>query len=338
VAVDALLRLFSSITVRTMKFIRYGWEEIKFIKSFQDIEIFFNQKLPFLIHRIIGPYFSGSRVPPTLQLEPTNHCNINCLCCPNDKMSRKKGYLDYGLFQKIIDDASRIGVKPVHLYLNGEPLLHPQIVQMIGYIKSKGLGFNLITNGMLLTRDKIKAILRSGVNSADYLTFSLLGHSREVHEQVMKGVRHDTVINNIHEFLSLRDELNVNGPIIQVVLYQLPENRDEISDFVSEWRGKVDHVITVGGVVEKVAKLGFEDVNPLPMRTQTCKLLCERMTIYWNGDVALCAVDWNGENVFGSLKDNTIREIWNCTDLVSVKGKHKEKRFSDLKFCAMCDQ
>ena len=321
-----------------MKFIRFGREEIKFFKSFNDIRLFFDQKLPFLLHRIAGHRIGNSKVPPTLQLEPTNHCGINCISCPVNRMSRKRGYLDFGLFQKIIDDAARIGVKRVHLYLQGEPLLHPQIVPMIGYIKTKGLGLNLTTNGMLLNRDKIKAILRSGVNSSDYFTFSLLGHSKEVHEQVMKGIKHDTVVNNIHDFMSLRNELDVNGPVVQVVLYQLPENRDEVSDFINEWQGKVDHVITVGGIVEKFAKHGLEDKGSIPLRTKTCNLLWERMTIYWNGDVTLCALDVDGNDIFGSLKDATIKEIWNCRELLSIRKKHEEMRFSDLGPCARCDQ
>ncbi len=320
------------------KLIRSGVEEARFIRSFSDAKIFFNQKLPFIMSRVTKYYAWGSKVPPTLQLEPTNYCNLRCICCPVDRMSRKKGYLDYDLFQKIIDEASQIGTKRIHLYLQGEPLLHPQIVEMISYIKRKDLGLNLTTNGMQLDRDKIKSILHSGVNSSDYITFSLLGHSREIHEKIMIGVNHDRVIDNIHQFMSLRNELKLNGPIIQVVLYQMPENTGEVKDFIDDWRGKVDHVVTVGAIVDKFASHGRQDNDCMPLRTRTCNLLWERMTVYWNGDVTLCALDVDGDHILGSLKNKSIKEIWNSQQLLSVKRKHRARQFDDLSFCARCDQ
>ncbi|GAI91258.1 unnamed protein product, partial [marine sediment metagenome] len=90
--------------------------------------------------------------------------------------------MDFDFFKRIIDDASQIGVKTIHLYLHGESLLHPQLVEMISYIKSKNLEFNLTTNGMLLNKEKIELILHSGVSSADHIVFSILGYSKEVHE------------------------------------------------------------------------------------------------------------------------------------------------------------
>ena len=83
--------------------------------------------------------------------------------------------MDFELFQRIIDEAARVGVKRVHLYLHGEPLLHPQIVDMISYIKSRNLVVHLTTNGMLLDKEKAEAILRSGVNGADHFRISVLG-------------------------------------------------------------------------------------------------------------------------------------------------------------------
>lgn len=67
----------------------------------------------------------------------------------------------------------------MRLFLHGEPLLPPQIVNMMSYAKSKDLSLHLTTNGMLLDQDKTEVILRSGINWADHITFSILGDSRE---------------------------------------------------------------------------------------------------------------------------------------------------------------
>ena len=175
--------------------IRRGLEELKFLKSPNDLK-FFYAKLSYLLPRVIGTFARHTNVPPSLQIEPTNHCNLNCICCPTLASTREKGYMDFDLFRRIIDDASQIGVKRVHLYLHGESLLHPKIVDMIGYVKSKAIGFHLTTNGTLFNKQKIEAILRSGVNSADHIIFSILGYSKKVHEKTMKGVDHDKVLEN----------------------------------------------------------------------------------------------------------------------------------------------
>lgn len=138
------------------KWFLYGLHEIKFLRSFNDVKLFYNQKLTFFLIRLIGSTGTNVKAPPSLQIEPTNFCNINCICCPTDRMVRKKGHMDFELFRKIIDEASKIGVRRVHLLLHGEPMIHPRIVDMIRYIKSKSIAINLTTNGMLFSKEKIE--------------------------------------------------------------------------------------------------------------------------------------------------------------------------------------
>ncbi|MCK4799188.1 MAG: radical SAM protein, partial [Spirochaetes bacterium] len=202
------------------KLFKYGLEEIKFIKSFSDLKIFL-QKISFARPRILRHYIRDTKVPPSLQLEPTNKCNLSCICCSRNKMDREQGYMDMDLFKKIIDNAFEIGIKRVHLYLHGEPLQHPNIIDMIGYIKSKNIGISMTTNGMDLDKRKIKLILNSGVNIADHIIFSILGYSKDVHEKIMRGVNHDKVLKNVLDFIELRKKYKAKGPIIETVFYRM---------------------------------------------------------------------------------------------------------------------
>jgi MoaA/NifB/PqqE/SkfB family radical SAM enzyme len=138
--------------------------EIKFVKSAKDVGILLD-KFPFGVRRLMGRYANGSTVPPSLQIEPTNVRNAACISCPREKMRRKKGYMELSLFHQIINDATHCGVRRIHLYLHGEPLLHPHIIEMIAYLKRSRLNFNLATNGMLFTRDFGEAILKCGLDS-----------------------------------------------------------------------------------------------------------------------------------------------------------------------------
>lgn len=319
-----------------LRWIRYGLEELKFVRSLNDLRNL-TQKLSHLKSRLSGNPINDNNVPLCLQIEPTNYCNVNCICCSRERMERAKGYMDFGLFQKIIDDASEIGVKRVHLYLHGEPLLNSQIVNMIGHIKSKNLAFTIATNGMLLDSKKIEDILSSGVNNSDHFMFSILGHSKVVHEWIMRGVNHERVKKNLLLFLKLRKLFKLNGPVIETVFYQMPENEQERKQFYNYWHGTVDHVRICDKISEQFSRFKTED-NFLPPRSKTCRNLWERMTVFWNGDVTLCPGDLDGLNVFGNLKKKSIKELWNCEELLSIKKSHKENRFHDLSLCSNCDQ
>ena len=314
---------------------RFIFEELKFIKSAKDVRNLYD-KFPYLVPRVTGNYYRKRKAPLSLQIEPTNYCDVNCICCSRDRMSRKKGTMEFKLFQKIIDDAAQNNVKRIHLYLHGEPLLHPKIIDMVRYIKTRRMGFQIATNGMRLDKANADALLRSGVDSSDHILFSILGHSREVHEMVMKGVKHDRVINNISDFLELRKSLGINGPVIETVMYVMPENKIEEVEFLKYWRNVVDHVRRVGAISQQFAKFKNGD-NSVPLRKKTCKNLWERMTIYWNGDVTLCCGDLDGNYILGNLGEKSIQEIWNCNQLQAIKRLHRERQFQELALCPNCD-
>ena len=44
----------------------------------------------------------------SLIIEPTNTCNLRCtFCFVTEGMTRKEGFMDFGLFKKVIDDCPR---------------------------------------------------------------------------------------------------------------------------------------------------------------------------------------------------------------------------------------
>lgn len=315
--------------------LRFGLEELKLIRSISDMKIFY-QKMVSFTPRLTGMYDVNNPVPPSLQIEPTNWCNAHCLSCPTWNNPRAKGYMDFGLFTKIIDEAAQIGVKRIRLFLHGEPLIHPKIIEMIAYIKSKGLWLNVTTNGIHMDHEIIQSFLNTGLNLGDHFTFSVLGYSKDVHERVMKGVKHEKVLANIIDFRQSRDEKRLNGPIIETIFYSMPENIAEESAYYDFWHGKVDHVRLGGPISESFAEVNQPNQTVIP-RTQTCIELWERMTIFWDGRVPLCCQDVNGEWILGDMKTQSIQEVWHSEQIQAIKKIHKEKRFKDFPFCYNCD-
>ena len=319
-----------------LRFLTYGLAEAKFLKSPKDFRILFSQKMPFFVPRFKGNMVRRTTVPPSLQIEPTNNCNLRCLSCPRDQMKREKGFMPFDLFTKIIDDAAGCRVKRIHFYLHGEPLLHPQIVEMIAYIKKTKMGITITTNGMALDQDKITKLLRAGLDSGDYFTVSVFGGTRETHEKLMVNVKHEKVKENIRDFVRLRTLHKVNGPVIETIMYVMPENKHDEKAYRGTWDGIVDHVKIAHGISNAFRKWGMHDVD-LPVRMRTCPNLWERLTVCWNGDVTLCCMDVNGSFLLGNLKENTIQEMWDSPKLDAVKEMHRAGKVNDIELCKYCD-
>ena len=252
-------------------------------------------------------------------------------------MARKMGYMDYDLFQKIIDDAASSGIRRVHFYLHGEPLLHPKVVKMIAYMKSKRICINLVTNGMLMDEKLSVDILNSNVNFGDCITFSILGDSKEVHEKIMRGVDHERVFNNVVNFVELRKKLKKRGPTIETVFYLMPENVNELSLYHKRWKGIVDHVKGTANISYSYADYKKEKKDNVPLRQETCMNIWERMTVHWNGDVSMCCEDVDGDYTVGNLSEMTIKEAWNSKKLSHFRKLHKENRFREIALCKNCD-
>ncbi len=310
--------------------IRYLLEELKFVRSARDAR-FLAEKVAYILPRLAGLRKAGP-APASLQLEPTNHCNADCICCSAPRSARKKGYMSSLLFQTIVDQAAAAGVRRIHLYLHGEPLLHPEIAEMVRHIKTRALPVHLTTNGLVLEGRKMKGILESGLTSSDHLVFSVLGHSPAVHRRVMRGIEHGRVLDNIAAFLAGRSRLGLNGPVVETMFYDMPENTAERRSFVRYWKGKVDHV-RVGSTSESYragAPGRFE-------RRRPCSIVQERMAIFWNGDVTWCCADVDGRHVVGNLTARSLTELWQSPELRRVRTLHSRGRYKEIPFCSHCD-
>jgi len=100
-----------------------------------------------------------------LFIELTNHCNFKCTFCPDDVMKRKRGYMDFGLIEKIFHDLKKNNlVNYVIPSLMGEPLLHPRFFDFLDLAKKNNIKVHLITNGSLITsNEKLEKLFSSSI-------------------------------------------------------------------------------------------------------------------------------------------------------------------------------
>jgi MoaA/NifB/PqqE/SkfB family radical SAM enzyme len=135
-------------------------------------------------------------------IEPTNRCNLECVTCIRHSWDEPLGEMSASTFERIVEGLKSFSVTPNVLFGGlGEPLSHPDIVEMVRQIKALGSSVELITNGTLLNRSLANQLIDAGL---DVLWTSLDGATPESYKDVRLGAALPEVLANLREFRRAR--------------------------------------------------------------------------------------------------------------------------------------
>jgi MoaA/NifB/PqqE/SkfB family radical SAM enzyme len=105
--------------------------------------------------------------PVLAHVIPTRRCNLSCTYCNEyDTVSDPVPLAE--LYQRV-DKLAELGISIITMS-GGEPLLHPQLDDVFRRVRSHGVMASLITNGYLLTADRIRQLNDAGL---EYLQISI---------------------------------------------------------------------------------------------------------------------------------------------------------------------
>jgi len=123
---------------------------------------------------------SGNALPAICDISVTNICNAACDFCGFSRDKKRVGprrYLDREAFARALPILRRRHIKYV-TFQGGEPLLHPDIAELVASASRAGMVCSLISNGWFLTRH-IEGLARAGLKR---LLVSIDSHSMLEHE------------------------------------------------------------------------------------------------------------------------------------------------------------
>lgn len=98
--------------------------------------------------------------PILAQVVVTRRCNLDCGYC--NEYDRTSAPVPAPVLADRIDALARLGTAIVTL-TGGEPLLHPDVVALVGHIARRGMVSMLITNGYLLTPEIVRGLGAAGL-------------------------------------------------------------------------------------------------------------------------------------------------------------------------------
>jgi MoaA/NifB/PqqE/SkfB family radical SAM enzyme len=110
--------------------------------------------------RMIAHAFLSTDHPLLAHIIPIRRCNLACEYC-NEYDDFSKPVPTETMFQRV-DKLAALGTSVITIS-GGEPLLHPELDDIIGRIRKNGMIAGLITNGYLLVPERIERLNHAGL-------------------------------------------------------------------------------------------------------------------------------------------------------------------------------
>ena len=292
-----------------------------------------------------------TRVPNTVYLETTSACNLNCVMCaaqrPAIKAVKPCGYMELGLFKLLVDEivSDLPSVESMYLHKDGEPLLHPDIVEMIDYAASRHPNVTLVTNATLLDERMARAILatplqhvRFSVDGLTKATFEKIRIQQASNEFAHAGtdVGFDAVMRNLHQFLALRTIVGNTTLTAGIRTTHFKPTAHEIEGYRAHWLGKVD-VVNVAELLSWTGEVGKEDSSS----REPCLSPWLSLVVSWDGKLVPCCtyVDATGQ-AHGTLFDlttGTLRQALRAEGRKTLMRAHLDNDLAkQAPYCQPC--
>ena len=279
--------------------------------------------------------------PSMILLDITNVCNLKCIHCPQPLLQNKKDFkvnhLPLTLLMKLVDELSTSDYPSLLRFLgDGEPMLHPNIIEMIEIAKSKTkCVLNLTTNGIFLTPEKTDKLLEIGI---DIIDVSIDALTKKTYEKIRKGGSFETLMFNLFYLLNKINKIKSKTKIIVSFIKQ-NENNFELESFISYWETLVNYVIirnlhSANNLIKKeesILRNNLSQTDRYP-----CPHLWKRLHIDFKGNVKFCATDWGIGSIIGNIKNKSLSSIWRSESMNDLRKSHMNNAIKDDSICNKC--
>ena len=218
------------------------------------------------------------------------------------------------MYKKIVKECGNYGLFTLKLSMRGEPLMHPDIVEMVKYAKEQGIKEVWInTNGGLLTEKLARGLIKVGV---DWITVSFDGLGR-MYESIRRPLKYEDSINKLRMLRRIRDELGANTMLnVQSIWSAIRDDPDE-------------YITLMKSIVDRVAynrDMSFKETIFVPDDNFVCPRLWQRICITSKGNYLKCPSDFQMEEILGNAKDYSVKEAWDI-----LQGQQRQRHLSGRK-------
>lgn len=166
--------------------------------------------------------------PKTLNLEASSVCQLRCHTCPNAEgkiaSTLGSGFMKFTDFRDTLDKNPY--VNDVFLSEWGEPLLNPELIEMVKYAYKHGVRLYASSNLNTMTRPLAEALVKYQFR---FLTCSIDGVDNDSYRAYRKGGNFERVIDNIKMINEFKRKYHSRYPELEWQYIAFGYNEEMIS-------------------------------------------------------------------------------------------------------------
>lgn len=306
------------------------------------------EKVIYNADRLVDIKEKGDTYPVHMSIGLTDYCCHKCIFCNSEfataDISRIHA-VDKEVLLKFLQEAKDVGLKAVTICGSGEPLIYPNIEDLLYKLHDMGLEIGIFTNASRMNSCIRKALL----DTCTFVRCSVNASNAEEHEMVHQVKDDfDNVVGNIRKLVLERKKLKKELPTIgsQFVFYD--HNYHSIYAATKLWKEIGVDYFEIKPLIEGEGSSVNISVFPAKNTTKVLKemkrakaLECESFQVYtkysqylntlaennrkykacyghmlsanlWSdGNVFICSNHEHEADIIGNIYKNTFLEIWN---------------------------
>lgn len=293
--------------------------------------------------------------PFTVYIEQTKYCNFKCFYCIHSTRDEADGefralghrmqHMDEVFFEKIIRELKEFpqdGIKRIVFSGLGEPLMNPRLPDYVRMVIEAGIAgrVEVITNGLLLTPEKSRALVAAGITN---INISVQGLDAAGYEETC-GIRIDfeRYLENLKYLYEHKGNVQIYIKAIDATL-GTKENEEKFFEIFSPFADRIyiEHLVVMQQQMDGLREIVDGTKNfygeELDVNRKVCAQSFYFMQIGCEGDIFPCPVPGLGKNLsMGNAKEHTLTEIWNGSRRRGFLRKMLKKEKDQIPDCATC--
>lgn len=297
-------------------------------------------------------------LPTAMEVEITNRCNLNCIMCRGGSQVKKSSCppqdMDMETFSKLLKKLKFLNL--LSFRGRGEPLMNPQLEEMVILAKSQGIRVRISTNGMLLDAKKAETLLSLPIHE---ISISIDACNPHTYAKIRKGGDLNLVLHNLKTLAKLNQKQGRTKLMVMFVVMR--SNYKELYGLYEKIKGLGVSRLTprrlhVGASPEvreeRLTPAQFEEVEKMVRsfhgsdiqlytgdlltnpQNARCSNLWESPFLTVDGGLSLCpAAFYNHDLSYGNLLEEDFLKIWNKK---SVQKHRVMIAHGEAPFCKGC--
>ena len=264
-------------------------------------------------------------------VELTNRCNLACAMCRYPFMKRSQGYMDLGLFKRIVDHSKEFKFPLQALAGCGEPLLYPHLKEALEYFQKNGFGLGIIyTNGLLLEDEIIEYLVRY----AKFVRIAVDSADERIYKMLRRNDGYERLCGNVRKLIA-----RSAGSSLKIQIQYL-RTRLNLSESIRDFQKLFGEHKNVSYIMRPALQFGggAPDLREVRRRcdVRNCWMPYSWFQICWNGDVRLCCFDFEAAQKIGNVRESNLLQVWHGARAKQLRKELRQGRFDNLPLCKTC--